>query len=105
MSQYKPIMAGHPDTQRRKEEEEESVATTLLHIAALEGDLRKLEQLLGRGAFVDAPDQDLKTPLHLAIQCQLLRSILAATRTGFLVRKTCFKNFRIMLRCLQCSAV
>lgn len=72
MSQFKPMMAGHPPTQKLKDEEREGLSTTLLHMAALEGDIRKLEHLLRQRAFVDAPDQQLWTPLHIAVQCELL---------------------------------
>lgn len=70
MSQYKPMMAGHPATQKQKAKEEDGLATTMLHIAALEGDVQRIGQLLRQGLFVDAPDQALKTPLHLATQCE-----------------------------------
>lgn len=74
MSQYRPIMAGHPATQRFKAEEEDGVATTILHIASLEGEIRTLENLLRQGMHVDTPDQSMKTPLHLAAQCALILS-------------------------------
>lgn len=64
------MMAGHPATQKQKAKEEDGLATTMLHIAALEGDVQRIGQLLRQGLFVDAPDQTLKTPLHLATQCE-----------------------------------
>ena len=64
-----PIMAGHPPTQQQKEEEEEGFVTTPLHMAVLQGDHVLLENLLRHGGFVDAPDDDLQTPLLLASQC------------------------------------
>lgn len=81
MSQYKPIMAGHPATQKQKAEEEEGLATTLLHIAALEGDVQRIGQLLRQGTFVDVPDQTLKTPLHLAVQCEAFVAVSASLRS------------------------
>ncbi len=70
MAQYRPMMAGHPLSQQWKKEEEEGFYTTSLHVAALEGDTHALLGLLRAGAFVDAPDHDLKTPLHLAAACE-----------------------------------
>lgn len=63
-------MAGHPPTQKLKDDEQDGVSTTLLHIAALEGDVNRLRSLLQQKGIVDAPDQELKTPLHIAIQCE-----------------------------------
>jgi hypothetical protein len=70
MAQYRPMMAGHPLTQQRKEEEKEDFYTTSLHLAALEGDTKAVAELLKAGQFVEAPDHDLKTPLHLAAACE-----------------------------------
>ena len=69
MAQYRPMMAGHPLTQQWKEEEG---YTTHLHIAALEGNTVALLRLLRAGQFVDAPDHNLKTPLHLAAACKAM---------------------------------
>lgn len=67
------MMAGHPPTQHlRKLEEAEAVEflTTPLHIAALQGDHRAVERFLTAGKFVDAPDQDMQTPLLMACECE-----------------------------------
>lgn len=70
MAQHRPIMAGHPATQRMKESEENGLDTTVLHIAALEGDLQRLLQILRGGLSPNVHDQSQKTPLHIAAQCE-----------------------------------
>lgn len=65
-----PMMAGHPPTQRWKQQEKDGYLTTPLHVAAIEGEAASVKSLLARGSFVDAPDQDEHTPLHMAIACE-----------------------------------
>lgn len=55
---------------------------TKLHYAALDGDVRKIEELLSEGLNSGATDDDGLTPLHAAVKCWSLPACEALLKAG-----------------------